>query len=445
MIFEIFDIHINSILLKIIGMSLKQAICTLLLTVIVFTELSAQQVVVGNKYQIESAVLEDTRSFSVYLPPSYGDNLLKTYPVMYLMDGDYNFQYVSGLIEQLSAISGKIPEMIVVGLSDKGHGEYVKDCTGQDKKLSPEGRSDKFLAYLISELKPQMDSLYLTSPCNFLVGQSLGGLFVINSLLNKPTSFQNYVAISPSLWWNDYNAKEKVTDFYDKHENLERTLYLTVGSEKGMGVFGFADALDIGDFSNTYLKKKPLGLDIKFQQYPDENHNSVGLVSISDGLKRVFEGYELGEKAWGQINGFEEYVAHIAPMQKMMGIGYTIPEDHLALFTSEAIAGGPETIQAIQGFLDEIIPASSADFQRLLAEAYLKMDEPDEAILALRISMNANSNNPKVYTQMAKCFQAKNDNQKAKHYFQQALDKAKSHNARSWYINQLEADLAEMP
>lgn len=435
----------NSILLKIYQMSLKQVVCTLFFTCAGFSSLTAQQIVLGNKYEIESTVLEETRSYSVYLPPSYGENLLKTYPVIYLMDGDYNFLYVSGLVEQISAIGGKIPEMIVVGLSDKGHSDYVKDCTPADKKLSPEGRSDKFLEFLSQELKPQMDSLYLTSPCDFLVGQSLGGLFAINALLNQPLAFQNYIAISPSLWWDDFSAAKEVPDFFEKYENLERSLYLTLGNERGMGVLGFANALDVGEFADTYLKKTPLGLDYVFRQYPDENHNSVGSISISDGLKWFFDDYEISGGEWEEVDGFEEYIAHIAPMQKMMGIGYTIPEDHLALFAGEAIAQVPEAIAAIQGFLDEHIPASSADFQRLLAEAYLDMDEPDEAILALRISTNINSNSSKAYTQMAKCFVMKNDNQKARHYFQLALDKAKLHNARSWYINQLKADIAELP
>jgi predicted alpha/beta superfamily hydrolase len=406
--------------------------------------LLAQQVVIGNIYEIESTILEETRSYSVYLPPSYGENLLKTYPVIYLMDGDYNFIYVSGLVEQLSAIGRKIPEMIVIGLSDKSRADYVNDCTPMDKKLSPEGRSDKFLEFLTAELKPRIDSLYLTSPCDFLVGQSLGGLFVINTLMSQPLSFQNYMAISPSLWWNDFDASKRVPDFFEAHENLERTLFLSLGNEKGMGVLGFANELDVSEFSDTFLKKTPMGLDFVFHQYPNENHNSVGLISISDGLKWVFEGYSFGEEEWGEIMGFEEYISAIAQMQKMIGIGYTIPEDHLAIFASEAAAEGPEAIAAIQGFLDEAIPASSADFQRLLAVAYLNIEEPDEAILALRISININPNSSEAYSEMAKCFLVKNDIQKARHYFQQAIDKAITHNARLWYINQLEADLAQL-
>jgi cytochrome c-type biogenesis protein CcmH/NrfG len=128
----------------------------------------------------------------------------------------------------------------------------------------------------------------------------------------------------------------------------------------------------------------------------------------------------------------------------MIGIGYTIPEEHLAIFAKEAVIQGPEAIAAIQVFLEDAIPASSADFQMLLAEAYLNMDKPDEAILAVRNSIDINPNSSQAYTQMAECFVLKNDNLKAKHYYQQALNKAMSRNARRWYINQLEADLAQL-
>ena len=53
---------------------------------------------------------------------------------------------------------------------------------------------------------------------------------------------------------------------------------------------GFVDQLDIGEFSDTYLKETPLGLDYKFKQYPEENHNSVGLITLSDALKWRFDG-----------------------------------------------------------------------------------------------------------------------------------------------------------
>lgn len=403
--------------------------------------MAAQDFVIGKKDSIQSIVLNEQRFFNVYLPASYAENTVATFPVLYLIDGDYNFIHVSGLVEQLSTISQKIPEMIVVGISDSGHEKYLANCTPYDSLINPTGNAENFAQFITDELKPLINQQYQTSSFDFLVGHSLGGLFVVNTLLKTPEKFQNYVAISPSLWWNDYEAKDKVLPFYELYDNLDRTLYISLGDEKGMGVLGFADQLDIGDFSDTYLGKTPLGLKYLYKRYPNENHNSVGLISLSDALKWRFAGYEFDVSTWSEIDNFEKYIAHIAPFQKIIGDGYRIPENQLNVFVKKAVRDTSAALDAMEDFLKSDIPASLSDYYRLLGVEQLNSKDPDTAILTLRKSMEVNPENTRVYTELAKCFAQKGDDGMAKHYHQKAYQTAKIQGARSWYLNQLKANL----
>ena len=82
--------------------------------------LFAQHIAIGERHSFDSEILNEQRSYQIYLPPSYHENSNAKFPVIYLLDGDYNFHYDSGLIEFLSNSAFTIPEMILVGISDNG-------------------------------------------------------------------------------------------------------------------------------------------------------------------------------------------------------------------------------------------------------------------------------------------------------------------------------------
>lgn len=296
-----------------------------------FTLLGQEQnlITIGKRYAIESSILNETRYYNIYFPPSYESSKHNKYPVIYLMDGDYNFHHTTGLIEQLSSISEQIPEMIVVGLVDNGHANYVKNCTPFDKKKNPDGQSEKFLNFLITELKPHIHSTFKAADYDILIGHSLGGLFVVNALLQQPEAFKAFVSISPSLWWKDFETIDKVKPFFEKHKQLNRSFFLSIGNEKGMGVFGFHNEMDVRTFEDEYYGNEPLGLDYTFQRFPEENHNSVGLVTVKQALRHLFKNYDLPSNDLKDLKTFQDYETKMKPYTQMIGEGFRFPERQL--------------------------------------------------------------------------------------------------------------------
>ncbi|WP_157807590.1 alpha/beta hydrolase [Hymenobacter chitinivorans] len=129
----------------------------------------------------------------------------KCYPVLHLLDGDWHFPYVTALVQQLSTVTslGVCPEMIVV---DIPHPYPTRGLTpthstkrwdgAEDRTLNSSGGGEKFLEFLEAEPLPYIDAKYPTVPYRLLMGHSLGGLTVINTLATKPKARQYYTATS---------------------------------------------------------------------------------------------------------------------------------------------------------------------------------------------------------------------------------------------------------
>ncbi|SIS47182.1 hypothetical protein SAMN05421766_102104 [Zobellia uliginosa] len=187
----------------------------------------------GKSIQIESTVLEETRDLNIYLPLNYASDSLKTYPVIYLLDGskDEDFIHISGIV-QFASFSWirMLPESIVVGIGNK---DRKKDFTfpsqnKQDQKEFPtSGKSKNFIAFIEKELQPFITSNYRTTKTKTIIGQSLGGLLATEILFKKPHLFDNYIIVSPSLWWNDEKLLEEIPTAYD----TPKSIYIAGGKE----------------------------------------------------------------------------------------------------------------------------------------------------------------------------------------------------------------------
>ena len=171
-----------------------------------FTE---KPIEIGSSISIFSASLNETRTINVYLPASYSKESTASYPVIYLLDGslDEDFIHIAGLVQfSTFAWAQLIPESIVVGISnvDRKRDFTYPTTNAKDKKDFPTtGGSEKFIAYLENELQPFMAKEYRITEDHTLIGQSLGGLLATEILWTKPYLFSKYVIVSPSLWWDD--------------------------------------------------------------------------------------------------------------------------------------------------------------------------------------------------------------------------------------------------
>jgi len=130
---------------------------------------------------------------------------------------------------------------------------------------------------------PFVDRTYRTIPSDRgLLGHSYGGLFAIYALEQRPALFQRIVAASPTLSWDNrllFSAARQ------KLRELPSPVRLDI-SVGGKDDFGFDQ--DTIAFAKLLDELKPAGLDYRFTLYPDENHDSVRLVSLPEGLYWVY-------------------------------------------------------------------------------------------------------------------------------------------------------------
>ncbi len=188
----------------------------------------------GSVVRLQSKVLGEERRLNVLLPPGYETSEEK-YPVFYLLDGSAHEDYfhAAGLIDFL-ATYGVIPPTIVVGISnvDRKRDFTTPSEDEEDRKQLPtSGGADNFVAFLETELVPYVGKHYRTSGKSTLYGQSLAGLLATKVLLEKPSLFDQYILVSPSLWWNRQKLLKSTAELMKKNSAPSRKVYLSVGNE----------------------------------------------------------------------------------------------------------------------------------------------------------------------------------------------------------------------
>ena len=389
----------------------------------------AQSITIGEKFSLDSKVLSEERHYNVYLPPSYFKNPEYSYPVLYVMDGDYNFHHITGVVEQMSLIGEKIPELIVVGISDKGHKAYVKNTTPFDTISNKDGQAELFFKFIHQELKPLINHKFRTIDYDILFGHSLGGLFTIQTLLNHPKAFTAYIAVSPSLWWDNYSLEDRVEGFYEKHENLGVKLFLSLGDEKGMGVYGFYNQLDIGNFADEYLKNTPLGLEYTFKVYPNENHNSVGLVSVKDALHAFFGTYSTVKNV--ELSTKEEYMLFFDTLDdnyKKLKFPNTFISKMVEVLKEEDIKQLVHTHPFIKHMVNH-----------QLGLKYFKNKDNKQALQYLNKLVIAQPKSPEYLVSLAKVYDTDHQKEKASETYKKAYMLAKTLKCRNWYLNELKS------
>jgi predicted alpha/beta superfamily hydrolase len=194
---------------------------------------------------IFSASLEETRDYLVHLPNSYGHSPSQRYPVIYVLDGSSQDVHTAASAALMARI-GVTKEFIVIGIPNVDGKGRQRDYTPPgmrqdiDDQDSPEGRADKFLNFLRSELIPEIDRSYRTNSTRVLAGNSRGGLFVLYALTAEPAMFEVFFANSPALWRDNEKMVGQLESFLQRTPSLESALFLSLGSdenEKMKGAF----------------------------------------------------------------------------------------------------------------------------------------------------------------------------------------------------------------
>jgi predicted alpha/beta superfamily hydrolase len=180
---------------------------------------TAQQAVLplGEQLRFYSAILQEERVLNVYLPQGYHKDSNITYPIVFLLDGgrEEDFVHISGLVQFANFPWVNLLEpSIVVGVAnlDRERDFTFPSSNADDQRIFPSsGHSANFINFLQKEVKPLVARTYTTDSTTTLIGQSLGGLLATEILLKHPDMFHNYLIVSPSLWWDDRSLLQHTT------------------------------------------------------------------------------------------------------------------------------------------------------------------------------------------------------------------------------------------
>lgn len=240
---------------------------------------------IGDQLVFQSKILNQERILNVYLPTYYHPDSAQNYPVIYLLDGsmDEDFLHISGIVqfESYSWIN-MVPESIVVGISnvDRRHDFTYPTRVKRDKEDYPTtGSSADFIQCLEKEIQPLIESKYKCNDTRVLIGQSLGGLLASEILLKKPELFSHYLIVSPSLWWDD----ESLLDVPVPEAVRTKKVFIAVGAE---GSVMIRTARELNQ------KLKPLlGTDgaLGFVYLPEHDHGDVLHQAAYRGLAALFQ------------------------------------------------------------------------------------------------------------------------------------------------------------
>jgi len=189
----------------------------------------------GEQHVFTSAILGDTREINVWVPPGIAEGRTPG-AVIYLLDGalDQDFKHIAGLGE-LCALSWTCETTLIVGIQTKDRQNELTPAATDPRFIEgfPQaGGAAAFRRFIAEEVRPFIESRYPAAPRTVLMGESLAGLFVIDTMLETPALFDDYVAISPSLWWDAGRLSQQAPAKLAGAQP-EGRLYLAIADEGG--------------------------------------------------------------------------------------------------------------------------------------------------------------------------------------------------------------------
>lgn len=252
----------------------------ILFSVFILSNVIAQKAafVLGHVDTLYSKTLGEKRVLNIFLPSGYSPDSAHTYPVIYLLDGaaDEDFIHIAGLVQFASfPWVEHLPPSILVGIANTDRKRDFTYTSADGFKFPPElaafqnahknaGGSARFMDFVEKELQPYIDQTYKTNTERTLIGQSLAGLMATEFLLKKPQLFNKYIIMSPSLWWDN----ESLLQIQPAQPKPGTKVYIAVGKE---GKKMENDARKLAKL----LQKSQKFPNLLFEFLPEENHGTI--------------------------------------------------------------------------------------------------------------------------------------------------------------------------
>ncbi len=245
----------------------------------------ASPLAIGETFTLRSEALGETRRINVYAAPGYGASPDTPLPVLYMPDGGIgeDFLHVAGLV-QVSVGNGTMRPFLLVGIENTQRRRDLTGPTGnpEDRAIAPQvGGSAEFRRFIRTELMPEIRRRYRTTGETGIVGESLAGLFVVETFLLEPDLFDTYIAFDPSLWWDDQKLVNEAGERLRAGAGRPRTLYLA-SSEQG-------EITEVTQRLAAVLEQSAVpAVRWHYEPMPDETHATIYHPAALRAFRQVF-------------------------------------------------------------------------------------------------------------------------------------------------------------
>jgi predicted alpha/beta superfamily hydrolase len=374
--------------------------------------------VIAEMATIHSKILGEDRKIFVYDPDKNGSNLLPAYPALYLLD-ENDMTMVTGLVKYLSAYNENMTPMLVVGIDggptrirdltpthslvdnlgvvDSDPDSWLKDSGGGERftqfiRDEDSGGGERFTQFIRDEVIPYVEQHYKAGHFRIFAGHSVGGLEVVDCLLQHPEMFDAYFAISPPFWWDrGYPvslAKEKLPALTAKR----KFLFLADSPETGP----FSQY--VSSFDSLMAKSKPISLQYQHSFYSTESRGSIAAKAYYDGMRFLYPAWDKAES--------DDSAALIRKHYKLMAdrLGYDVqpPLGMVRDWGSRFLRQPGKDADAFEMFQLNVknFPNSAFVYQDL-GDAYWKKGRTQEAISAYKKAQEMAPNDRQIAQRLA--------------------------------------------
>jgi predicted alpha/beta superfamily hydrolase len=248
--------------------------------------------VLGVIDSLPSAILGETRTLNIYLPEGYDAKDAVSYPVVYLLDGsaDEDFIHIAGLYQYYSfPWIQRVPKSIVVGIATVDRRRDFTSPTRNEKdrqRYPTTGKSARFISFLEKELRPFIERKYRAGASRTLIGQSLGGLLATEILFTKPALFTQYIIVSPSLWWDNGALLDRKPELLQESFAQPVDVYIGVGKEGLVpGDYPRVMEVDANLLADMIRKTKSKSVHVHFDYLPEEDHATILHPAVINALR----------------------------------------------------------------------------------------------------------------------------------------------------------------
>jgi predicted alpha/beta superfamily hydrolase len=238
---------------------------------------------------LKSANTGRTYDLYIRLPDEYTPNKAGKYPVLYVLDGQWDFKLLDSIYGGLY-YDKFIPEIIIVGVTYAGDNPNYEALRAMDytpvaeNSFPGSGDAAKFLTFFKEELIPLIETNYRADASRrMLMGSSFGGLFALYTLFAEPELFSGYVAASPAVPFGNRAIFKQEAEYATQHQDLPVKLYLSVGELEPL-------ALPVKAFIEVMNERGYQGLKMEAQIIEGERHASNKPEAFNRGLRFILQG-----------------------------------------------------------------------------------------------------------------------------------------------------------